>query len=216
MHRLVQILALAAALVITTGAGQQLPPPPRLAQLTDADRADLDKVSAYLSGIHALQGEFVQVGPHGEIDQGRFYLMKPGKLRFEYQAPSPLLIVSDGRTVAVFNSRLRTTDRYPLSATPLSLLLGEHIDLSHNDSIVRVVRQPGLLVVEARTTRSRLRGNLSITFAYPVLQLRQWTVIGDQGLPTTVALRNLQTGTTLNPSLFVLRDTQGVGTRPRN
>lgn len=215
MRRFARILVLAVAASITTGAGQA-PPPSRPVSLTEADRADLDKVSTYLNGIRALQGGFVQIGPNGELDQGRFYLLKPGKLRFEYQPPSPLLIVSDGRTVAVFNRKLKTVDRYPLSSTPLDLLLGDHVDLRRDNSIVRLQRQPGTLVVEARTVTTRTKPNIIITFAYPNLELRQWTVIDDQGLPTTVALRELQTGVTPPESLFVLRDTRGVGTKPRD
>lgn len=215
MHRFARILVLAVAASITTGAGQA-PPPSRPVSLTEADRADLDKVSTYLNGIRALQGGFVQIGPNGELDQGRFYLLKPGKLRFEYQPPSPLLIVSDGRTVAVFNRKLKTVDRYPLSSTPLDLLLGDHVDLRRDNSIVRLQRQPGTLVVEARSSSNRTKPNIIITFAYPNLELRQWTVIDDQGLPTTVALRELQTGVTPPESLFVLRDTRGVGTKPRD
>jgi outer membrane lipoprotein-sorting protein len=214
MRRLVFLLALAAAAVVSTGAGR--PPPPRAITFSEADRADLDKVSAYLNGLRALQGGFVQIGPNGTIDQGRFYLLKPGKLRFEYQPPSPLLIVCDGRTFAVFNRKLKTVDRYPLSATPLELLLGDHVDLNKDDSIVRLQHQPGTLVVEARTSMNRSKANIAITFTYPSLELRQWTVIDDQGLPTTVALRDLQNGVAPADSLFVLRDTRGVGAKPRD
>ena len=91
MRRLFHILVVAVAAAVATGAGQ--PPPPRAIEFSEADRADLDKVSAYLNGIRSLEGGFVQIGPNGELDQGHFYLVKPGKLRFEYQPPSPLLIV---------------------------------------------------------------------------------------------------------------------------
>ena len=214
MRRLIQILVVAVAAVVSTGAGQ--PPPPRAITFSEADRADLDKVSTYLNGLKSLEGGFVQIGPTGEIDQGRFYLVKPGKLRFEYQAPSPLLIVCDGRTFAVFNKKLKTVDRYPLSATPLDLLLGDKVDLYHNDAIVRVRRQPGSLMIEARTAKNRSKANIAITFTYPALELRQWTVIDDQGLPTTVALRGLQLGTSISDSLFVLRDTKAVGAKARD
>ena len=214
MRRLLQILVVAVAAAALTGAGQ--PPPPRAIEFSEADRADLDKVSTYLNGIRSLEGGFVQIGPNGELDQGRFYLVKPGKLRFEYQPPSPLLIVCDGRTFAVFNKKLKTVDRYPLSATPLDLLLGDKVDLKRNDAVVRVRRQPGTLVVEARTSKNRNKANIAITLSYPALELRQWTVIDDQGLPTTVALRNLEPGTSPSDSLFVLRDAKAVGAKARD
>ncbi len=215
MRRLASLLLLILAAGLAAGAGQ--PPPPRYTEFSEADRADLDRVSAYLNSIHTMQGDFVQIGPNGQLDQGRFYLEKPGKLRFEYQPPSPMLIVSDGRTMAVSNSKLKTVDRYPLSSTPLDMLLSDKTDWRHENSIMRVTRQPGTLVIEARTSRNRNKPNIAITFAEPQLELRQWTIIDDQGLPTTVALRNVETGVALNDSLFVLRDTKKpVGAKARD
>jgi outer membrane lipoprotein-sorting protein len=213
-HMLVVAVAAVVVPAVTGGAGQ--PPPPRAVTFSDADRADLDKVSTYLNSVRSLEGGFVQIGPNGQIDQGKFYLVKPGKLRFEYQQPSPLLVVCDGRTFAVFNRKLKTVDRYPLSSIPLDVLLGEHVDLKKDSSIVKLQRQPGTLVIEARTSKNRSKANIAITFTYPALELRQWTVIDDQGLPTTVALRSLQAGTNPDPALFVLRDNRGVGAKSRD
>jgi outer membrane lipoprotein-sorting protein len=215
MRRAIALLLLALAIPPAFAAGQA--PPSRHIEFSDADRADLDRASAYLNSIHTLQGEFVQIGPNGEMDQGKFYLQKPGHLRFEYQPPSPMLIVADGRTLAVTNSKLKTQDRVPLSATPLDLILGEDIDWRRDNAIMRVVHQPGSLVIEARTSRNRSKPNISITFSDPQLELRQWTIIDDQGLPTTVALRGLTMNPPLNESLFVIRDVRKpVGTKQRD
>ena len=215
MRYLARLAVFFAAAVVVAGAGQ--PPPPRLTEFSDQDRADLDQVSAYLNSIKSLEGDFVQIGPNGEIDQGRFYLQKPGRLRFEYNPPSPILIVSDGRTVAVSNSKLKTVDRYPLSATPLDLILGDNVDLRRDSAIVGVAHDGGNLVVSARTSRNRSKANIAITFSQSPLELRQWTVIDDQGLSTTVALRDIETGVALNDSLFVLRDkSRAVGVKARD
>ena len=214
MRRLASLLTLITIAALTCGAGQA---PPRLIEFSAADRADLDRVSTYLNTIRSLRGDFVQIGPNGEIDQGRFYLQKPGRLRFEYRPPSPLLIVSDGRTVAVSNSKLKTVDRYPLSATPLDLILGDKIDLGRDKSVMAVVHQPGSLMIEARTSRNRAKPNIVITFSAPQLELRQWTVIDDQGLSTTVALSELEPGVALNDTLFALRDARkAVGVKSRD
>ncbi len=212
MRRLAVLLVVFAA-VLLGGAGQA--PPPRLLQFSDLDKADLDRVSAYLNSIRSLRGDFTQIGPNGELDQGRIYLEKPGLLRFEYKPPSPILIVSDGRTVSVANSKLKTVDRYPLSSTPLDLILDDEIDLRRNSAIVGVQREPGTLVVLART--SRRKPNISLTFSDPELELRQWTVIDDQGLSTTVVLSNLEPGVALNDTLFVMRDMRKpVGVKERD
>lgn len=215
MRRMLQIAFLVVAAGFATGAGQ--PPPPRLIEFSQADRADLDKISAYLNSLHTLQGEFVQIGPNGSVDQGRFYMQRPGKLRFDYAPPSPLLIVSDGRWVAVSNSKLKTFDRYPLSATPLDMIVGEDVDWRRDNAVMSVSREPGMLIVKARSGRNRNKPNISITFAEPNLQLRQWTIIDDQGLPTTVALRNLKENAPIDESQFVIRETRRpVGVKSRD
>jgi outer membrane lipoprotein-sorting protein len=215
MRRLLQMTFLVVAVGLSTGAGQ--PPPQRPIEFSDTDRADLDRISAYLNAIHTLQGEFVQIGPNGQVDQGHFVMERPGKLRFDYNPPSPLKIVSDGRWVAVSNSKLNSFNRYPLSAFPLDLILGEGVDWRRDNSVMRVTHQPGMLVVEARTGRNRNKPNISITFAEPKLELRQWTIIDDQGLPTTVALRNLQENTPVDESQFVIRESRKpVGVKQRD
>jgi outer membrane lipoprotein-sorting protein len=215
MRRIAKILVLVAVTAATLGAGQA--PPDRYIEFSQEGRVALEKVGTYLNGLRSLEGDFTQIGPNGQLDHGRFFLLKPGRLRFEYQPPSPLLVVSDGHTVAVFNSKMKTVDRYPLTDTPLDLILGDKIDLLHNSAILSVQHTPGAIVVEARTAKNRVKPNIIITFSDSPLELRQWTVIDDQGLPTTVAMRNLQAGTPISEALFVLRETKAaVGTKSRN
>jgi len=176
------------------------------AAYSEADHAELDRASAYLNSIRTMKGGFVQIDPNGDVDQGTFEISKPGRMRFEYNPPTPTLIVSDGRTVAVSNTKLKTVDRYPLSQTPLDIILGDKIDLAENREIVGVARQPDAFVVKARSRGGRAQGNITLTFSEPELELRQWTVIDNQGLSTTVALRDMQTGIDIPGSLFVLPD----------
>lgn len=215
MRRLANLLLIALLAAGLGGAGQ--PAPQRLIEFGEAGRADLDRVSAYLNSIRTLQGDFVQIGPEGQIVQGRFYLEKPGRMRFEYRPPSPILIVADGRTVAVANSKLKTVDRYPLSATPLGLILSDNIDLRHDNSILAVRHEAGAVIVDARTSTNRRKPNLSIVFADPELELRQWTIIDDQGLATTIVLRNLEPGVIVDAQMFVLKDMKApVGVKSRD
>jgi outer membrane lipoprotein-sorting protein len=190
---------IAAALLFST-----LPAAART--LSDADRADLDRVSAYLNSIRSMKAGFVQIGPDGQVDQGQLSLVKPGRVRFQYDPPAPTLIVSDGSTVAIENTKVRTVDRYPLSQTPLDLILADTIDLKRNHDIVGVEHQQDALVVKARSSNFGVHADIALTFAEPSLELRQWSVIDNQGLSTTVALRDVQTGVALAPSLFVLPD----------
>jgi outer membrane lipoprotein-sorting protein len=172
----------------------------------ERDRLDLQRVSAALNAIRSLKGQFVQVGPNGEMDQGAVYVVKPGRMRFEYAKPSPYLIVADGVSVAVGNSDVKTVDRYPLIDNPLSLILDEKIDLGASTAVSRIERKPGQLVITATRNDDALKGRVTLIFAEPSLELKQWVVTDAQGLQTMITLQNVETGVTLNPELFILRD----------
>jgi outer membrane lipoprotein-sorting protein len=172
----------------------------------ERDRADLQRVSAAMNAIRTMKGAFVQVGPNGEIDQGQIYVNKPGRMRFEYAKPSPYLIVADGVSVAVGNSEVKTVDRYPLIDNPLSMILDDKIDLGASTAVSRIERKPGQLIVTAKRDDGTLRGQVTLIFSEPTLELKQWVVTDAQGLQTMITLNNVETGVALNPELFILRD----------
>ncbi len=167
------------------------------------DAAELDRISEVLNNVHSLKGEFVQIDPNGQVEEGHLYIQKPGKMRFEYRPPSATLVVCDGIDVAVFNRKLNTEDRYPLSTTPLNILLSDHINLKRSRNVIGIERQPGQVIIKARSNDRRATGNITIVLSDPGLELRQWTVVDAQGLATTVSLRNMQTGVSLQPELFL-------------
>lgn len=171
---------------------------------TQAEIAELDKVSAYLNGIRTLKSNFVQLGPQGQLSRGEFDLAKPGQLRFSYDAPSPILIVATGGSVYVKNSQLNTVDRTAISDTPLDLLLNQDIDLGHDPAVTGVEEQPGELIIQARADTVRAQSNITLFFTFPQIELRQWMVKDNQGGVTTVALTGLQTGLALPASLFAV------------
>jgi outer membrane lipoprotein-sorting protein len=166
-------------------------------------RAQADKVSAYLSSVQQLIGTFVQVGPDGNRVKGEFYIQKPGKVRFEYEPPSPIEIVADGQSVVVRDRRLATQDLYPLSQTPLRFLLSERIDLLKETNVIEIRADDVYvtIVIEEKQVvvgTSRLR----MMVGAKDFQLKQWTVTDPQGYDTTVAVSNLDTSKRPDPGLF--------------
>ena len=111
--------------------------------LTRDEQEMLGKISDAYNSVHSLEAHFAQIGPDGQILEGRVIIKKPGEMRFEYAPPAPTLVVCDGLDIAVFNTRLHTVDRYPLSVTPLNILLSEHVDLARNGAVGGVERQSG-------------------------------------------------------------------------
>jgi outer membrane lipoprotein-sorting protein len=206
MRRFALALLVALSTPLLMGAGDSVFPSIRTRTMNQADRDELDAISAYLNSIVTLKGGFIQIAPSGQMSDGTFYLSKPGKLRFEYNPPVPTLLVADGHGVAVVNKRLKTIDTYPLFETPLHLILDKTIDIRHSPQFVSMQHQQGTVVVNMRSNQAHSKANISLVFSEPNYELRQWTVLDNQGLATTVALRDLQPGAMLSPSLFVMPD----------
>jgi outer membrane lipoprotein-sorting protein len=175
--------------------------------LTDVEKGDLRRVSDYLNTIKSVQGRFTQIAADGRTAQGTFYLRKPGRIRFEYDRPNPILIVADGSSVAVSNSQLKTTDRYPLINSPLRLLLSESINLGSDPRIADVRKEPGILTFTARETAGPARGSITLLFSdNSQLELRQWEVVDAQGVRTTIALNDVRQEPNIPPQMFVIQE----------
>jgi outer membrane lipoprotein-sorting protein len=166
-------------------------------------RALIDKVNAYLTGLNSLVGNFVQVGPDGSRTEGRFYLQKPGRVRFEYDPPSPIELIADGSSVVVRDRKLATQDVYPLSQTPLRFLVADRIDLMKDTNVVNASADDTFVTVVIEE-RQVLGGThrLMLMFGARDFQLRQWTITDPQGYDTTVALYNLDAKQKPDPGLF--------------
>jgi outer membrane lipoprotein-sorting protein len=171
--------------------------------LSTEQRAIVDRVNGYLSGVQTLTGKFIQVGPDGSRTQGDFFISKPGRVRFEYDDPSPIELIADGSSVVVRDRRLATQDVYPLSQTPLRFLLADRVDLTKDTHLIAVYADDVYVTVVAEE-KSGIVGTsrLMIMFSAKDMQLKQWTVTDPQGYDTTVAVYNLDTSKRPDPALF--------------
>lgn len=174
------------------------------AKTFDANQKILaSKVSAYLSSLQNVSGNFVQVGPDGSRTTGDLYLQKPGKIRFEYDAPSPIAIIADGTSVIVRDRKLATQDVYPLSQTPLRFLLSDRLDLLRDTNVVSVTADDVYISVAIEEKQPLVgTSRLMLMIGAKDNKLKQWTVTDPQGYDTTVAVYNLDTTKKLDPGLF--------------
>ncbi|MBR0758529.1 outer membrane lipoprotein carrier protein LolA [Bradyrhizobium jicamae] len=210
----------------TTGATQQPPTPiipdPRrnvpaniFATFDANQKAQAAKVSTYLSSLQTLVGNFVQVGPDGSKTKGDFYIQKPGKVRFEYDDPSPIQIIADGSSVAVRDRRLVTQDIYPLSQTPLRYLLSDRIDLMKDTNVVSVTSDDMFVSVTIEEKQALIgTSRLMLMVGAKDGKLKQWTVTDPQGYDTTVAVYNLDSNQKPDPGLFKIDFTTYPSTPP--
>jgi outer membrane lipoprotein-sorting protein len=188
-----------AALILPASAAKPM-------KLSPEQTASIDQISDYLNSFKTMQGEFTQISPKGNLSRGVFFISKPGKMRFEYAPPNPFLIVSDGKWLTVKNTKKEKGDQFPLSQTPLRLVLGNKVDIAKDTHILKLEEQDGLIAVTLEDKETTL-GNGQLTLVYDQARnaLQQWVVIDGKGRRTTVTLENVEAGVKTDPKLFVVK-----------
>ena len=175
-------------------------------KLTAEQKALLDKATAYIQGLSSAKGRFVQTDQRGTQTQGTFYLQRPGKARFAYDPPAGLLVVSNGNNVNIFDSRLKTYESYPLSKTPLNLLLAREVRLDRGVVITDVRPLADGFTIVAQDAKRQALGRISIDFSNSPVGLMGWTVTDIKGGQIRVRLADFAETADLDPKLFVLTD----------
>jgi outer membrane lipoprotein-sorting protein len=166
-----------------------------------AASAAAQKIADHFSSIRTMSGDFVQFGPRGEQTGGKFYIARPGRVRFNYEAPSGYRVISDGRSVVIVNRKLNTSDLYPLSKTPLKLLLEDRIDLT-GSRVKSVKEDPDIITIQLADKSVFGNSRITMMFDAKSYSLRQWTITDAQGKDTTVLIDNVQEGMPLDAGLF--------------
>jgi outer membrane lipoprotein-sorting protein len=166
-----------------------------------AASAAAQKIATHFSSVQTMTGDFVQFGPKGEQTGGKFFIERPGKIRFNYEKPSPIRVVADGKSVVINNKKLDTWDIYSLNKTPLKLLLSENIDLT--DGKVKNVKEEDDLTTIVLGDKSIFGDSkISMMFDPKSSDLRQWTITDAKGLDTTVMIFNVKQGEKIDPAVF--------------
>jgi len=165
--------------------------------------AEIAQIQEYLNSITTLKAHFVQVAPNDAISQGTAWLERPGRMRFQYDPPSPLLLVAGHGLFVFHDSSLDQTSNLPLGATPLGILLADHIQLSGGDVTVTDLRKlPGEVLATLVWNAHPTDGSLTLVFTTDPMTLRQWTVTDATGQRTTVTLSNIELGEKFKQDLF--------------
>ncbi|MAF96184.1 MAG: hypothetical protein CMM60_10570 [Rhodospirillaceae bacterium] len=174
-----------------------------LVSLSQADRADISRIEAYLNRIRTLKARFLQDSSDGEYSGGDLYFSKPGKMRLEYDDPKPVVIVADGVNLVYFDKELEQVSYFDLESTQASILLRKTISFSTGGIIVtQFERGPGVLRLTVIKVGEPLEGNLTLVFSDKPLGLKKWRVTDAQGVVTNVSLLGPRFGMPLSPKLF--------------
>ncbi len=176
------------------------------AVLSDEDQATLVAVARYLNSIKSLKGRFLQIGPDGASTAGTVWLDRPGRMRFQYDKPSPLLLVAGHGQVIFNDSQLGQTTNIPIDQTPLGLLLADTINLTGDVTTTDFERPPGQLQITLVRTKTPGDGSLTLNLEAPKLALTGWSVVDAQGRETKLRLTNVERGGSFDQSLFTFTD----------
>ena len=182
------------------------------AALTPQDQAGVARVESYLNNLHTLKARFEQIAPDGQTSGGTVWLQRPGRMRFQYDPPSPFLLVAGYGLLVFHDAQLDQTSNIPLGRTPVGLLLQDPVKLVGGGvTVQQVVRYPGQLLVTLYRTATPGEGNLTLVFADNPLALRSWIVVDAQRRETRVSLYDVQFGGTFEQSLFSYVDPKALG-----
>ena len=168
-----------------------------------AEKLSLAEISRYLNNLQTAQGAFTQINDDGTIDTGTIYIKRPGRVRFEYAAPNPALVLAGAGSVAVFDARSNTgPDVYPLNQTPLSIILAANVDLTRERMVVGHTSDGTTTTVTAQDPDNPDYGNIQLVFTGNPTELRQWKINDGSGSTTTVVLGEMRVGGNISNRKF--------------
>jgi outer membrane lipoprotein-sorting protein len=174
--------------------------------LSAQDQADLARIQAYLDQVRALKARFLQVAPDGQQSQGTAWLQRPGRLRFEYDPPAPYLLVAGNGIATFYDAGLKQTSNIPLGATPLGVLLSDHLNFTRDVTVSEFTRYPGQIQLTVVNRSNPGEGTLTLFFNDNPLSLRGWAVLDAQRRLTRINLFDIQRGGNFDQHLFVFID----------
>lgn len=174
-----------------------------LALPTAAEKLPLSDISTFLNDLKTAKGAFTQINPDGTISTGALFIKRPGRMRFDYDAPDPALVIAGGGTVAIFDRKSNEPpQQFPLKRTPLSVILERNVDLSRADMITGHDADDVSTTITAQDPDNPEIGFIELVFTADPVELRQWVITDESGSQTTVILGQMETGLELGASLF--------------
>ncbi|HKF72082.1 MAG TPA: outer membrane lipoprotein carrier protein LolA [Stellaceae bacterium] len=202
-------LALASSLMPLTRASAAAPPKP--VALSADQKADVDRAQAYLNGIRTLASRFEQVSGEGSTATGQLWLARPGRMRFEYDPPVPVLLVANGKNIFYYDKELQQVSELRVEDTPAGFLLRDQIALSGDVTLTRFEHKPGAIRLTMVQTSEPGQGSATLVLDDKPLQLRQWTIVDPQQKQVTVALNDPHYGAAVDEKLFYWTDPRPSG-----
>jgi outer membrane lipoprotein-sorting protein len=171
-------------------------------QLTAEQTEAVERINAFFNSFKTMRGDFIQKSEKGRALKGVMFISKPGKLRFEFAPPTPLLIASDGKWVTFKNTQKEKGDQWPLSSTPFRFIVSPKLDLMKEAVVTRIEEVEGFTTVGFADKKGSLKGEIAMVYDETKGELSQWVITDNKGQRTTVILSNIEKDVRIDPKLF--------------
>jgi outer membrane lipoprotein-sorting protein len=166
----------------------------------------IDRVQSYLSNLTTVIADFTQVAPDGTLTSGKFYLKRPGKMRWQYNPPTPILMISSGTELVYYDIELEQVSHIPLDDTLIGFLAQNPIAFDKNIGIIGFNAKQGVIRITLAQRDKPDDGQLELEFSDKPLLIRNMVITDATHQTTSVSLNNARFGVELDPELFIFRD----------
>jgi len=171
-------------------------------KLTTQDNNDLRRIETHLNSIKSMRADFLQVSSTGVVATGKLLMSRPGKIRFEYDPPSPILLIADGVYLRYIDKDLKQVTHLWQEDTPVSVLVKQNIKLSDDITVTALSRGAKTLAVTLTKSKNPENGSIKMVFTDSPISLRKWVVLDPQGNKTTITLNKTERSVKIDPKLF--------------
>ena len=138
---------------------------------------DLSSFETHFNSIFSLKSIFEQINSDGSISNGRIWLKKPGKIRFEYDNPESLLVIANSGFLTVIDRISNTPpQRYLTKQTTLSFLVETNIIFSEMNFKLFLKENEKSANLALLNTDSRDLNNLVLHFKPDPIEISGWTL----------------------------------------
>ena len=199
MAGIISLFALAATISVVKAAEAIS------AKISAENQQDLKRIETFLNGMETAGAGFLQVSSNGAVATGKLLLSRPGKMRFEYDPPTPIMIIADGTFLIYIDKELKSPIHSWLSTSLVGFLVEEDIKLNGDVTVTKFEKGSNILRVTLARTKDPEQGSITMIFSDQPLALRQWIITDQQEIRTTVTLSNLESGIKIDPKLFIFK-----------
>jgi outer membrane lipoprotein-sorting protein len=200
LRKLLKIIVFTSIVLIPSLSSPQ----PNSMKLRKEEQKDLLRIETYLNEMKSLRADFLQVSSNGAVATGKLLMQRPGKMRFEYDPPSPIMLLADGYFLKYIDKDLEQVTHIWLEDTPIGFLLKDNLKLSGSIAVTKFSRNTNLLTTTLTKSKESEKGTVSLVFSDKPLSLKKWVIKDAQGITTTITLNNRERPIKIDPALFEL------------